>query len=250
MRPVLLTWRSVRLHSYPALLYLGMVFGIATGDYVANVAGLNSARVLVAMILLTIPGLVGARLLFVATNWELYRHDRGGIWRRSEGGAAMQGGLLLAIVVSVPLLGSLGLSFGAFWDVATFAALIQLVFARVGCLLHGCCAGRATEGRFALCLPDHRGIWQRRVPSQLLEAGWAVLILVGAAALWVDRPFPGAVFLTALTAYVLGRVALEPLRESRTRIGGIDVQRALAAAFGVLAFGGLLIAWLGPGGSL
>jgi phosphatidylglycerol:prolipoprotein diacylglycerol transferase len=244
MNPVLVTWRGGRIHSYPVLLYLGMVCGIVVGDYVANVAGLNSARALLAMVLLTIPGLVGARLLFVATNWHLYRDDRARIWRRSEGGAAMQGGLLLAVVVSVPLLGVLGLSFGGFWDAATFAALIQLVFARIGCLLHGCCAGRPAEGWFALSLPDHRGVWQRRVPSQLLEAGWAVLILIGAAAWWSDRPFPGAVFLAALSAYVVGRVALEPLRESRTRIGGLDVQRALAAMFGVLAFGGLLIAWL------
>jgi len=244
VHPVLLTWRGARVHSYPVLLYLGMVFGIVVGDYVANDAGLNSARALLAMVLLTIPGLVGARLLFVATNWHRYRHDRARIWRRSEGGAAMQGGLLLAVVVSVPLLGVLGLPFGGFWDAATFAALTQLVFARVGCLLHGCCAGRPEAGRLALYLPDHRGIWQRRVPSQLLEAGCAVLILVGAAAWWDERPFPGAVFLAALSAYVFGRVALEPLRESRTRIGGMDVQRALAAVFGVLALGGLLIAWL------
>ena len=244
MHPVLITWRGTRLHSYPVLLYLGMVFGIVVGDSVANAAGLNAARVLLAMVLLTIPGLVGARLLFVATNWHLFRHDRDRIWRRSEGGAAMQGGLLLAVVVSVPLLGVLGVSFGGFWDAATFAALIQLVFARIGCLLHGCCAGRPTQGWFAMNLPDHRGVWQRRVPSQLLEAGWAVLILIGAAALWDERPFPGAVFLAAISAFVLGRVAFEPLRASRTRLGGIDVQRALAASFGLLALGCLLVAWI------
>jgi len=250
MRPVLLTWRGGRLRSYPTLLYLGMVFGIVAGDYAANVSGLDATRVLVALTILTIPGLVGARLLFVATHWELYRYERGRIWRRSEGGAAMQGGLLLAVAASVPLVRALGLRFGAFWDVATFAALIQLVFARFGCLLHGCCAGRTTAGWFALELPDHRGVLQRRVPSQLVEAAWAVVILVGAMALWDHRPFPGVVFLTALTAYALGRIMFEPLREARSRIGGLDVQRGLAGVFGAVALMRLLVAWLGGAGSI
>jgi phosphatidylglycerol---prolipoprotein diacylglyceryl transferase len=156
----------------------------------------------------------------------------------------MQGGLLLAVLVSVPLLEAFALSFGRFWDVATFAALVQLVCARFGCLLNGCCRGRTTNGWFAMCPPDDRGIQQHRIPSQLIEAGWATLVLVGAIALWDRRPFPGAVFLSAVAIYALGRIAFEPLREARSRVGGLDVQRGIAVAFGALALGGLLVAWI------
>jgi phosphatidylglycerol---prolipoprotein diacylglyceryl transferase len=245
MHPVLLHWHGVRIHSYPAVLYVGMVLGMIVGNYAANFSGLNSARVFVALVLLIVAALVGAKLLFIATHLPLYRGQPSRIWRRSRGGAAVQGGLLLAVVVSLPLLAAIGLPFGAFWDVATFTILIGLIFARLGCLLHGCCGGRPTERWFALYLPDHRGVWRRRFPTQLLEVGGGLLILLGAVGLWDQRPFPGAIFLATVTAYAWGRFALEPMREHRHQVGRLDLQQSLAAAFGTFALAGLLIAWLG-----
>jgi prolipoprotein diacylglyceryltransferase len=244
MHPVLLRWHGVRIHSYPACLYVGMVLGLIAGNYAANVSGLDSFDVFVATLLLSVAALLGARLLFVAMHWPIYGRERRRNWRRSEGGAAMQGGLLLAVAVSVPLLAAIGLPLGAFWDVATFTMLIGLVVARLGCLLHGCCGGRPTEQRLALYLPNEHGVWRRRIPTQLLEAGWGGLILLGAVGLWNERPFPGAIFLAAVTAYACGRFVLEPMREHRDRIGALDLQRALAGAIGTVALAGLLIAWL------
>jgi phosphatidylglycerol:prolipoprotein diacylglycerol transferase len=161
----------------------------------------------------------------------------------------MQGGLPLAVVVSLPLLRALGLPFGAFWDLATLVTLIWLIFGRLGCLLHGCCGGRPTRGWLGLELPDHRGIRCRRVPTQIMEAGWAALLLLTAVGLWGHRPFPGAVFLAAAGAYGLARVTLQPARQVQDRLGAVNLQRAFAAALGVLALLGLLVAWLANGRS-
>jgi phosphatidylglycerol:prolipoprotein diacylglycerol transferase len=249
MRPILLEWYGIRVYSYPAMLYLGLVFGIVAGNYAANVAGLASDRVFVAMLLLAVAGLIGARLLFVSTHWAIYRREPGRIWRRSEGGAAMQGGLLLAMLVSAPLLWAVGLPFGAFWDVATFTALIWVVFARIGCLLHGCCGGRPSDGRFALNLPNSRGIWCPRVPTQILEGGWAALLLLGAVRGWVHSAFPGALFLAAVAAYEAGRFVLQPTREVQQRIEWLNLPRALSAALVTGSVTSLLILWLGLGGT-
>ncbi len=245
MRPVLFAWHGVRIYSYPAMLYLGMVLGIVAANYAANLAGLDSARVYVAMVLLTIPGLVGARLLFVVTHWQHYRHQPGHIWRRSEGGAAMLGGLPLMLAVSVPLLSAFKIPFAAFWDVATFTIFIGLMFARVGCLLHGCCCGRPTQRRFALYLPDHRGVWRRRIPTQILDGGLAVLVLFGAIGMWNQRPFPGAVILATAAVYSFGRIFIEPTRKAQDRLGALNVQQALSAAIGVLALAAFVLGWRG-----
>jgi prolipoprotein diacylglyceryltransferase len=247
MYPVLLRWRGIRIYSFPALLYLGAVLGLLASNHVAELSGLESQRVLIAMVALIVIGLIGARLLFVAINWRLYRHDPHRIWGRLEGGAALQGGLLLAVAASLPVLTALGLPFDAFWDAATPSMAIGLVLGRLGCLLNGCCGGIPADGRFALTLPGHRRVWRRRIPTQLCEAGLGVLILLGAIGLWDERPFPGSIFLAAATIYGWGRLALEPLREERDRIGAIDVQRAFAAAIGTLALTGLLIRSLAPG---
>lgn len=235
MRPVLLSLGGVRVHSYPAMVYLGLVFGLTAENPVARAAGLATADVFAATILLLIPALLGARLLFVVEHWAIYRREPRRTWRRSEGGAAMYGGLALALPISVPLLAALDVPFWAFWDVATFPLLIGTVFARIGCLLHGCCAGRPTSGPFGLDLPDHRGIRRRRLPTQLLEAGWATLLLVGVVAVWGQRPFDGAVYLSALTGYGLGRVALELTREDHESRGVIRLPHVVSAALVVLS---------------
>jgi phosphatidylglycerol:prolipoprotein diacylglycerol transferase len=244
MRRILFSWHGITIHSYPAMLYLGLVLGIVGGNYAANQAGLDSARAFIAMILLIIPALVGARLLFVATHWASFRDQLGRIWRRSEGGGALQGGLALMIAVSAPLLGVIGVPFGEFWDVAIFTLLSAMIFTRVGCLLNGCCSGKPCRTRLSLYLPDYRGVWQQRIPIQLLEAGLAALLLLGAIGFWNRRPFPGAIFVASVAIYSFGRFLLDPLREASDRIGALNVQQALSAALGVVALVGLLVGWL------
>lgn len=243
MRRVLFQWRRIKIYAYPAMLYLGLVFGVVGGTYAATLHGLNPAPVFAAMLLLVLPALVGARLLYVASHWKLYRHEPGRIWRRSDGGAALYGGLGVAFLLSLPLLGALGISVGAFWDAATVMMLIAMIFTKVGCLLNGCCAGRPSEGPLAVYLPNARGIWCRRLPAQLLEAGLATLLLLGSVELWNRLPFDGALFLAALAAYGIGRWGLELTRENIVRVGSLSLNRTISAALVAVSVASLLLLW-------
>jgi prolipoprotein diacylglyceryltransferase len=233
VRPVLWQWRGITIRSYVALLYLGLVCGVLAGDLAARAAGLDARRVYVATLVLLVPALVGARLLFVVTHWDRYRREPARIWRRSEGGAAMYGGLVLSLAVSVPVLAAARLPFGPFWDVATFTMLVGLVSTRVGCLLHGCCGGRLTNGALGMSLPGPDGVVRRRVPTQLLEMAWGALLLATAAAFSRRAPFPGGVFVSVVVAYALGRIALELGRDPVDRRGRV-VTLALSALFALV----------------
>jgi phosphatidylglycerol---prolipoprotein diacylglyceryl transferase len=213
MRRVLFVWRGIRIWSYPALLYLGLLAGVVAGNVAAHAARIDAFRTFVATLILIVLCLVGARLLYVALNWRVYRNDFARIWDRDEGGLAMLGALPLAIPMSVPLLAALGLPYGPFWDVAAFTILVGMVPTRVGCLLNGCCSGRPSDSWFAVNLPDDRGVWRRRIPMQCLEAALAVILLAVAATAWKLAPFPGAVFLGVMGGYALGRLCLESMRE-------------------------------------
>jgi phosphatidylglycerol:prolipoprotein diacylglycerol transferase len=213
MRRILFTVRGYRVYSYPALLYVGLVLGVVVGNARAHAAGLPAGRVYAATLLLLIPALAGARLLFVARRWAEYRREPRRIWQRSEGGMAMYGGLPAAVIPSVPLLRAFNLSFTQFWDVAVFTILVGMAFARIGCLMNGCCAGRQTETWFGLRLPNAQGEWRRRVPMPLLESAWSLMLLAGAFAIWPHRPFDGAVFLLLIGGYTAGRLVLETWRE-------------------------------------
>src|SRR4030095_14917404 len=188
------------------MLYIVIVLGIYAELYAASKIGLDVVPTLTATLALLSAALLGARLLYVLTEWPFYRERRGEILRFSRGGASMYGGLLLAVPLSVPVLLALGLPIGEFWDVASFTMLTGMIVTRVGCFLNGCCAGRPTNGRWGIVLPNDRGVCRRRIPTQILEGAWGLVVLVGAMLLWRTLPFGGALFLYAVCVYSLGRV--------------------------------------------
>jgi prolipoprotein diacylglyceryltransferase len=243
LHPILLEWRGIRVHSYQAMIYFGLVSCLFLLDYMSRAAGLDTLRCFVAAIVLAVVGLIGARLWFVATHWKYYSRRPASIWRREEGGAAVVGGLVISIIASPVVLVPLNLPLGLFWDSAILGMLVWSMFGRLGCLLHGCCGGKPSAGFFSLHLPNDRGEWQRRIPTQLLEFLLCGCILAAAAALWAHRPFSGALFLICLSMYGLGRAALLPLRENYRRTNGSALYQGVAAACGLAALGALAVLW-------
>lgn len=241
MHRILFSWRGYPVYSYPAMLYAGLLAGVFVGAHAAQSAGINADRFALAIVILLIPALAGSRLYFVLTRWEVYRHDPARIWRRSEGGMAMYGGFILVVPLSIPLLHFMGLPFGGFWDAAVLTILLGMAFARVGCFLNGCCAGRPSDAWFALSLPDHHGVWRRRIPTQLMEMILALALFGAAVSLRGYSPFPGAVFCFAVAAYGVGRWYLESLRDDES--GGRDraVLQVTSILLVIAALAGLVL---------
>jgi phosphatidylglycerol---prolipoprotein diacylglyceryl transferase len=243
MRPILFQWRGLTIHSYPAMLYFGLVAGMVAGDIAAHVAGIDPFRTYVALMILTVPALLGSRLLHVVLHWPLYRENPRRILSRNEPGGAQYGGLPLILPISVPLLAALNLPLGAFWDVAMFTILVTMIFGRVGCLLHGCCCGRPSQSWWAMYLPGRLGAREKRIPTQLLEAAWGVVLLVGAMAVWRHLPFPGALFLAVTAGYASGRLVLESLRQHEPAACPFNVFHGLSLALVVLSLAVLAAHW-------
>jgi phosphatidylglycerol---prolipoprotein diacylglyceryl transferase len=243
LRRILCEWRGIRLYAYSVALYLGILLGVVSGTYAATLHGLNATRVYVAMFLLVPVALVGARLLFVLSHWPVYREQPNRIWKQSEGGAALYGGLVLALLFSLLLPKIFRLPLGAFWDAATVTMLTGMIFAKMGCLLNGCCAGRPAAGRLAMYLPDLRGVWCRRVPTQLLEAGLAATLLGASIALRNHFPFDGALFLSVVAAYSAGRWWFESTKEAIDTIRNINIHRALSAILFAVSVTGFALMW-------
>ena len=245
MRRVLVQRHGFRIYSYPAMVYLGSVFGIVAGNYAARLMDLDPFRVFIAMLLLTIPALVGGRLLFVATHWRLYRQDLSRIWRQHEGGGRLVGGIPFTFFISLPLLSALEIPFWRFWDAATVTILVGMSIGRIGCLLNGCCAGRPTGSRFGLHLPDHQGVWCRRIPTQLLEMASTVTLLAGVVVIWDRVPFSGTIFLFALGGYGVARFLLEPTRVERDEVEKISIYRVTSVFLIVISITIFLIRLFG-----
>ena len=231
----------MNVRAYPAFLFLGLTFGAIAGTYWGTAAGLDPTRLYAGLILLIIPALAGSRLLYVATHWSYYREHSAEIFSTSSGGAALYGGLLLALVVSVPLLRILGLPFGVFWDAAAITLLVGMVFTKIGCQLNGCCAGRCSSSWIAINLPNASGVWCPRVPTQLLEFALAVVLLAGAL-LWKDRPFGGAVFFLSVAIYAAARIPLGATREKIDRMGSVNIYNIISVVLLIGSVVALVIA--------
>lgn len=244
MRRVLFRCFSVPIYSFAAMLYTGIVLGIYAQLYAARSAGLDLALTLSATLLLLTAALAGARLLHVISNWRLYRERPGRIFRFVDGGAAMYGGLLLAVPLSFALLPVLGVPLGAYWDTATFAMLVGMIITRGGCFLNGCCAGRPTSSWWGINLPNYKGVWRRRIPMQILESVSGTIVLAATVLLWRRLPFKGALFLFALGAYCAGRIVLESMRDELDRVMGMSVHKTISTGFVALSLGVFVIAWL------
>lgn len=230
---------SRRAPSYSLMLYLGCVAGLVTSASLAPDTGIEPVRFTMATAVLLLSALLGARLWFVVQHPAMFRGDLRRVLRPGDGGAGLYGGLVLAVPLSLVVLPVFDLLFSTFWDLSTFTMLVGLVLTRFGCLMNGCCAGRATTSAIGVWLPDERGVWVRRVPTQMLEAAWGALVLA-AALLWHDHaPFPGALFLTVVGFYAAVRVPLGRLRAQAYWQTGDRVLSILLA----IACLALLISW-------
>jgi phosphatidylglycerol:prolipoprotein diacylglycerol transferase len=248
VRPSLLAFERLRIHSYVSMLYAGAVAGIFAGTHWAEVHGLPAPKVFLVMVLIFPAALAGARLLFVALHWSAFRRNRARIWSTSEGGAALYGGLVLSFLLSLPLLWAMRLPLGAFWDAVAIALLVGMIFTRIGCALQGCCAGRPSQSWLAFSMPDVNGIWRRRLPFPLFEAGIAALTLAFFVH-FLDQRSGGMLFLGALAMYGTGRWILEPTREKVDRVSGWSVHRIISAVLAGAAAATIVILWVLPGGS-
>lgn len=245
MRPILLTWRGFRVPSYTAMLYLGLLAGTYSAYATGRAEGLPGEALASVVLALLVPAILGARLAFVAGRWPVFRTEPGRILARGAEGGAVAYGALIAVPLSVPLLAVQGLPFASFWDAGAIGFLAAVVCLRIGCLLNGCCCGQTTSGRFGLVLRDAAGVRTRRIPTQLLEAGWAAVLLAGATFAVGQMPFAGGLFLLVLGAYAFGRFVLDFARDAGRRLGPLTFAQAVSAALVLLSLCVFAIAVLG-----
>ena len=213
MRPILFVWRGIVIHSYHVMIYAALLVAVFLTVHLAQADGLNPDRAAVATVLLFIPGFAGARLLYAARHWDHFRRDPARILRRSEGGLSLYGGLLGVMAGVVPVLWALDLPFARFLDALFVGMLGGLVVAKGACLLNGCCYGRATDHWCGVNLPDDRGVWRRRFPSQPIEMAWAAVVFLLMLALYSASPPPGTVACAAVALHPVGRLLLQKLRD-------------------------------------
>lgn len=227
---------GVVLGSWTAFVGAGALAGAGLQWALARATGLPAARLLVLAVLASLVGLVGAKVYYRLTHLS----EKKGL---ISTGTSLQGFIIGAVVVFAAGAVLLHLPVGGLLDVTVPALLLGQAIGRLGCFFAGCCTGLPTTSRWGLWSSDRR-IGVRRIPVQLMEsASAAVLAGANSMIMLLARPFvDGVVFLAGLSAYVIVRQLLFPLRGlPRKTVHGRHITLVTAVAvFIAAAAAGLL----------
>ncbi len=158
-------------------------------------------------------GIIGSRLFYVVNNFSFYVRNPLEIIMLQHGGMAWFGGLIFGGLAALVFIKKNKLSLFKSLDLLVpFVALAQAI-GRIGCLLNGCCFGRASK--FGLYFPVFD---QVLIPTQLYSSLLLLLIFFILRFLQDRKHASGVILCVYLLLYSLKRFFIEFLRNDSPRI--------------------------------
>jgi phosphatidylglycerol:prolipoprotein diacylglycerol transferase len=213
MYPVLLSIGSWKLYANFAFFVLSCIIGIMVGIREVSRSESFPRYSKLQLILFFIGGILFAYLAG-RLNGGLYGlvYSGGYLNELAYGGFISFGailgtflyGFLFSKIFHVPSAEILDL-------IALILSLMESVY-RVGCLLTGCCYGRATAGFGGVYLPEIHGVWAYRYPTQLMLIVFSLILFLW---LWRRRTKKiraGSQAIYFLLIYCLGRFLIDFFR--------------------------------------
>lgn len=275
MRPVLFTIhvfsRDFALHSYGVAIAAAFLVAIFVGTRTAARTGEDPDKVRDLCFWLLVSSLIGARLVFLATNVPDYvrlcreEHDCFRALRVWEGGLVFYGGFFAALAVAVWYTRRYAMNFWRTADILAPSVALGHFFGRLGCFAAGCCWGAEAHGRALAwavrfpseslayqdyaargALPDFAELTPPLHPVQLYEAAGELALFVALSLLGRRKRWDGQVLVAYLLGYALLRFVVELWRGDAARkfvLASLSTSQAIAIAAALFAV--VLLIWRG-----
>lgn len=247
--------------------YYGIIIGIAIliGFWIAMSEAKrtrqNPEDYLDMGIIGVIIGIAGARIYYVVFSWDMYKDDLLSIFNLREGGLAIYGGVIGAVVAVLICARWKGLSAPQIFDTISLALINGQMLGRWGNFFNREVFGEYTDCLFAMRLPldavrsrDVSELMRENMetingvsyiqahPTFLYESLWCCMIFVILLIYRKRKKYEGELFLLYLFGYGMGRIWIEGMRTDQLFIPGtsLPVSQMLSAVL-VLVTGGLLL---------
>jgi phosphatidylglycerol:prolipoprotein diacylglycerol transferase len=137
-------------------------------------AGITENNITDIVLYLIVSGLVGARLVYVLTNFQFYLSNPADIFKIWEGGLVFYGGLIGGIItLAVYTRVQKDADFWKTGDLLAPAISLAHVFGRIGCLFAGCCYGKPSLLPWAVKFSNPESLAPLNVclhPTQIYES--------------------------------------------------------------------------------
>ena len=228
----------VNIHMYGLIIAFGLALATIYCMRRADQFGLTEDHVLDGVLCVTPFALVCARAYYCAFSWDLYASNPISVFYIWQGGIAIYGGVLGAILGMYVFCKVKKISLGATLDLVLMAFLIGQAIGRWGNFFNREAFGAETDTWLRMGLLDtFTGTVTYHHPTFLYESLWNALGFVVLHFLSKKREYDGQIALGYAVWYGLGRTFIEGLRTDSLYIPGtsIRVSQALAAASCILA---------------
>ena len=241
---------------YGMIIGLAVVAGILMASHLAKKSGQDPDIYYDLAIYAVIISVLGARLYYVIFSWDYYKDDLLSIFNLREGGLAIYGGVIAAVITVAVYCKVKKLSFGVLADTACPGLILGQIIGRWGNFFNREAFGEYTDSLFAMRLPldavrgsDVTDVMRRHIeviegikyiqvhPTFLYESLWNVGVLL--IMLWWRKykKFDGEILLMYLFGYGVGRFCVEGLRTDQLLIPntGIAVSQVLAILMAIVS---------------
>ena len=232
------------IYWYGVIIAAGFLLAVLYCMHRCGEFGLNSDNVLDTLIVGTPLAIIGARLYYVVFYFDLYSDNLWEIFAIRDGGLAIYGGIIGAIIGLLIVSHWRRFSAFAMLDLGCFGMLIGQFVGRWGNFINREAYGAETEIFCRMGLTDPvTGNTIYVHPTFLYESLWNFLgfVLLHIFSKKFERRFDGQFFLMYVAWYGFGRMLIEGLRTDSLYIPGTVIRvsqllGALSCAAAVIAF--------------
>ncbi len=229
---------------YAIMLALALVMGLYMALRSAEPAGFDLKKVFFSYVFVAGCALAAARIYMVLRSPAYFADRPLEVFYFWQGGLASSGAIIGGLAAAVLVVRLQGLPLAPLLDCCAPSIALTIALGRVGCFLNGCCFGHQSDLFWAMRFPPdsgphalhlHQGVigaGQLSLPvhpTQLYEAGYALLVMAILLGLRRKLSGDGRLFAMLFVLYPLGRFANEFLRaDDRVFMFGLSFPQWLA----------------------
>ena len=243
---------------YGIIIGIGILAGIFIAAWEARHTGQKPDDYYDLAIYAVIFAIIGARIYYVIFSWDMYKDDLLSVFNIRQGGLAIYGGVIAAVLTVIVFAKIKRLSAPLLMDTAGLGLVAGQMIGRWGNFFNREAFGEYTDWLLAMRLPvdavrgsditdlmrEHmetvEGVSYIQVhPTFLYESLWCLFVLILMLLYRRHKRFHGEVFLLYLAGYGFGRFFIERLRTDQLLLPGIGfpASQLLAGVLVVVSIG-------------
>ena len=247
---------------YGIFIGMGVILGVVFAMLEAKRTKQDPDMYVDFVIYALIFAIIGARLYYVAFSWDYYSANPAKIFALREGGLAIYGGIIGAVLTAIVYCKKKKVDFWLLADTACPSIAFGQMMGRWGNFFNREAFGGFTDGPFAMRLRldqvrpgdvsqqvldnlmNFGGVDYIQVhPTFLYESMWNLCLFLLLVLYRPKKKFAGQIMGLYFLGYALGRVWIEGLRTDQLMIGGFAVSQLLSA--GIIVASVAFLIWKG-----